>query len=206
MAISIITIDNDTMVSDAANLHAEVFGAYLNSRFGKRYIRSYINWFVHTKEALAIAAVDDERRMVGYALGVSSKHGHEMHRALRWIVASSLILRPWILCDKRFWQEARSRIAPLSRSVKTCDRHNLPQPSIALVTIGVHAAYRRESVGLRLMEAFEKIATSCKTQSLYAWVFEENASARRLYEKCGWHPCTDSLSTRGSLKYYKLID
>ena len=67
MAISIIPIDNDAMVSNAANLHAEVSGAYLNSRFGKRYITSYINWFVHTKEALAIAEVDDERHIVGYA-------------------------------------------------------------------------------------------------------------------------------------------
>jgi len=206
MAISIIPIDNDTMVSDAANLHAEIFSAYLNSRFGKRYIKSYINWFVHTKEALAIAAVDDERCIVGYALGVSSKHGHKMHRALRWVVACSLILRPWILCDKRFWQEARSRIEPLARSVKTGDRNDLPQPSMALVSIGVHSSHRRESVGLRLMETFEQIATGRKTQSLYAWVFEDNISARRLYEKCGWQPCADSLSTRGSLKYFKLID
>ena len=206
MAISIIPIDNDAMVSNAANLHAEVFGAYLNSRFGKRYITSYINWFVHTNEALAIAAVDEERRIVGYALGVDSKHGYKMHRALRWVVASSLIIRPWILCDKRFWQEARSRIEPLARHVKTGDQHNLPQPSIALVTIGVHPAYRRESVGLRLMEAFEQMATSCKTQSLYAWVFEDNVSARRLYETCGWQPYTNSLSTRGSLKYFKLLD
>jgi ribosomal protein S18 acetylase RimI-like enzyme len=206
MAISIIPIDNDAMVSNAANLHAEVFGAYLNSRFGKRYITSYINWFVHTKEALAIAAVDDERHIVGYALGVSSKHGHKMHQALRWVVASSLMLRPWILCDKRFWQEARSRMEPLARSEKAGERDHLPQPSMALVTIGVHTSYRRESVGLRLMEVFEQIATNRKKQSLYAWVFENNMSARRLYEKCGWQPCTASLSTRGSLRYFKLID
>ncbi len=206
MAISIVTIEAGRMVSDTANLHVEIFSAYLNSRFGKRYITSYINWFVHTNEALAIAAVDDERRIVGYALGVSSKHGYKMHRALRWVVVSSLIIRLWILCDKRFWQEARSRIEPLARPVKTCDQHNLPQPSIALVTIGVHPAYRRERVGLHLMEAFEQMATSCKTQSLYAWVFEDNVSARQLYEKCGWQPYTNSLSTRGSLKYFKLLD
>jgi GNAT superfamily N-acetyltransferase len=202
--ITISDIRQKAVVQSVAGVHAEAFTGYLNTRFGMGYITSYINWFAHANQTIALAAFDDQQHITGYAVGVLA--GHPLNRELFWVLVRSVILRPWLLCDVRLWQAARSRLRFLVDGKKACDRLDLPKPTMALVAIGVSSSYRRQGIAVHLMQAFEEKARSLKMRSLIAWVYEDNTLARQLYEKCGWQPCTDSLDERRSLKYFKVID
>ena len=202
--ITIIDIRQKAVVQAVARVHAEAFTGYLNARFGMGYITSYINWFAHAKQTIALAAFDGQQHVMGYAVGVLS--GHPLNRELFWALVRSVILRPWLLFDARLWQAARSRLRLLVGRDKASDRLDLPKPTMALVSIGVSSSYRRQGIAVHLMQAFDEKARSLKMRSLVAWVYEDNTLARQLYEKCGWQPCMDSLDERGSLKYFKVID
>lgn len=203
--IAIVDITEGEMVRAVAKLHVEAFNGYLNARFGMGYTTSFINWFVHSKEALALAAIDHQQRTMGYVLGVPTEHGHRPYRDLQAMALRSLVLRPWLFFDARLWQAAKSRFKPLVNRERTRHRHELPEPVMGLVSIGVGSSYRRQKVAAYLMEAFQEKARIRKMRSLSAWVYQDNTSARRLYEKCGWQPYMESLNERGSLKYFKVI-
>ena len=204
--ITIVDITEEAMVQAVARIHVEAFAGYLNPRFGMAYITSFISWFVHDKEAVALAAVDAHRRAIGYALGVPTEHGHRPYRDLQGMAVRSLLLRPWLLIDARFWQVAKSRLRVLLKRKRTNHHQDLPNPIMGLVGLGVDSSYRRQGVAVHLLEAFQEKAISRKMQSLSTWVYMDNTSARRLYERCGWKPCRDSLTERGSLRYFKLLD
>lgn len=203
---TIVDITEGAMVQAAAKLHIETFAGYLNARFGMRYITSFINWFVHEKQAVALAAIDSEQRIIGYAMGVSTEHGHRPYRELQGLAVRSLVLRPWLFFDKRLWLAAKSRFKELVRKERGGDHYDIPRPTMGLVGIGVDSSYRRQGIAGHLMEAFQERAKRQEMRSLSTWVYMDNTSARRLYERCGWQPCKDSLTERGSLRYFKLID
>src|SRR5712692_4815255 len=147
--ITIIDIRQKAVVQAVARVHAEAFTGYLNARFGMGYITSYINWFAHAKQTLALAAFDGQQHVMGYAVGVLA--GHPLNRELFWALVRSVILRPWLLFDARLWQAARSRIRLLVGREKASDRLDLPKPTMALVAIGVSSSYRRQGIAVHLM-------------------------------------------------------
>ncbi len=202
---TIIDITDGAMVQDAARLHMESFSGYLNARFGIEYIASFISWFVQEKGAVALAAVDANQRIIGYTLGVPTEYGHRPYRELQGLAARSLLLRPWLFFDKRLWQAAKSRCKALVKKKEGGDHHEIPKPTMGLVGIGVDSSYRRQGIAGHLMEAFQEKAKHQEMCSLSTWVYLDNISARRLYERCGWQPYMDSLTERGSVRYYKLI-
>ncbi len=202
---TIVDITEGAMVQVAARLHIEAFAGYLNARFGTGYITSFINWFVHEKEAVALAAVDSQQRIIGYVMGVPIEIGHRPYRELQGLAVRSLVQRPWLFFDKRLWQAARSRCRALVRKEKGGDHYDIPKPTMGLVGIGVDSLYRRHGIAGHLMEAFQERAKRQEMRSLSTWVYMDNTSARRLYERCGWQPHMDSLTERGSVRYYKLI-
>jgi GNAT superfamily N-acetyltransferase len=204
--ITIVDIAEGKIVTAVSRLHLETFSGYLNACLGAGYASALIGWFVREKEAIAIAAIDRDQRVIGYAIGAPSNLVRVQRQDMFWVTARSIILRPWLLFDRRLWKvgEHRFRNIVAPRDVRPLS--DLPEPTLSLVGIGVALSHRKTGVGLRLLQAFEERARTLEMRSLLLCVYEDNKGTRRLYEKCGWRLCPNTLGETDVLKYVRLLD
>lgn len=177
------------MVPAVADLHFEAFAGFMNTRIGRRYVRSFINWFRGQEAAIALAAVADGA-VVGYTVGAPLGYQQWMNRDLAAVAAGGMIIRPWVLLDASFRHAVGERLGILlGRKPADLAKPELPPPTLSLVGIGVSPKLSGRRVGDRLMEAFEAEARERGMKSLMLSVLANNAPARRLYERRGWSPC-----------------
>ena len=202
--LKIVPITDEEMLREVAGLHMEAFAGYLNTLLGRGYAKAFVNWFAKSKGAIAIAAVDTNRRVVGYALGAPVGYGQTLNRELFWGVAARIIVRPWLFLNPQLWRVLIARIRVLLGLPQiTRQVFQLPKPSMSLVAIGVVSGQRRSKIGQRLMEVFESSARESKMRSLALSVYENRTGARRFYEKCGWQHDGRPASTGGVISYFK---
>ncbi len=176
------------MVPAAAELHLEGFSGYMNIRLGRRYVRSFIDWYRKEPEAYCLAAIRDGE-LAGYLVGIPIDYGAKLTRDLLFVAATSGLLRPWLLADARIRAQVRARIKTLLRGSKPPTvQPTFPTPAVSLMAICVSPKVHKRGVGDRLMEAFEDEARLRGVKSLRLSVYRENAAARKLYEKHGWMP------------------
>jgi GNAT superfamily N-acetyltransferase len=194
------------MIQAVSRLHLETFNGYLNARLGVGYASALIGWFAHEKEAIAIAAIDRDHCVIGYAMGVPSNLARRLRRDLLWVTARSIILRPWLFFDLRLWKVGEIRLKNIFAPRDVRPVPELPEPTMSLVGIGVALSHRKTGVGLRLLQAFEEKARTLKMRSLLLMVLEDKKATRRLYEKCGWRSYPNALGHTGVAKYVRLID
>ena len=64
-----------------------------------------------------------------------------------------------------------------------------------LVSIYLLPEYQGKGIGTALFQKAVHSLQNCGYTNLYLWVLEENHNARRFYEKMGWKPNGDRLST-----------
>jgi GNAT superfamily N-acetyltransferase len=204
--ITIVDIAEGEMISAVSRLHLEAFSGYLNSRLGGGYASALIGWFVREKGAIAIAAIDRDHRVIGFAMGAPSNLARLQRQDMFWVTARSMILRPWLLFDRRLWKVGEARLRNFVAPHDIRPSSDLPEPTMSLFGIGVAVSHRKTGVGLRLLQAFEEKARALKMQSLLLWVYEDKIATRRLYEKCGWRPCPNTLGQTGVVEYVRLLD
>jgi ribosomal protein S18 acetylase RimI-like enzyme len=204
---TVIPIEAGEMVREVVKVHREAFGSYLNSFLGGAYIRKFITWFIHKEDAIAIAAVDHNQRVVGYAVGAPVGYGTILNRELVWVAFAGIALHPWICFRPFFWQTLRARLLTfLQRPSSTLSCCELPEPRMSLVAIGVAGSWRRRGIGLRLMQTFMAKARELKMRSLTLCVRRDQTAARKFYEKCGWRPCSSVTMKGDVLKYCRPLD
>ena len=140
--------DNGAMLQEVAGLHLDAFAGYLNVQFGRGYAKAVIKWFVKRKDAVAIAALDDNQTVVGYALGAPSGYNKDLNSDLFWEAAVHIIMRPWLFCNPQLWfiLIARAKIH-MGFSSNVQPIVELPKPFMSLVGIGVALSQRRSGVG-----------------------------------------------------------
>lgn len=201
--VTILDISGGEMIRAVSSVHLEAFAGYFNARLGSGYATSLIKWFSHEKRAIAIAAVDSHRKVIGYAIGAPVGHDRALKRELFWVSARSLILRPWLLCDGRFWAIGKTRLRNLVGPREVSRSLDLPEPTMSLVAIGVASSGQRKGIGLQLVQAFDERARALKMRALLLWVDEDRAGTRHFYERCGFRPCADSVD--GSMFYCRLF-
>ena len=204
--VTIVDITGSERIRAVSEVHLEAFSGYLNARLGAGYARALIGWFVREKEAIAIAAIDRDHRVIGYAMGVPSNLARRLRQDIFWVTARGIILRPWLLLDRRLWKTGKARLRNFVDRRDVGPSSDLPEPTMSLFGIGVALSHRKTGVGLRLLQAFEDKARTLKMRSLLLWVFEDKKGTRRLYEKCGWRSCPNALGQTGVAKYVRLID
>ena len=204
--IIITDIVGNEMVQVVSEVHLETFRGYLNARLGPGYAYALIHWFAQQKGAVALAAFDRNRQAIGYAIGASPSLAKKLQRDLAWITARSIVLRPWLILDKRLWKVGYARLVKKKDADNVDGEPELPEPTMSLFGIGVEPPHRRKGVGQQLLLAFEERAKALKYRSLLLWVYADKATTRRLYEKCGWRPCSGSLESTGVIKYVRLLD
>jgi ribosomal protein S18 acetylase RimI-like enzyme len=127
--------------------------------------------------------LDNGERAVGYIIGTASTPDFVAAYKERWL------------------PRLRVRYQPLSRPPVTEEEHRLdvmfhPErwllPELvahpAHLHINVLADYRRSGYGRALISTFLASVASAGASSCYLGVRQENANARRFYEKLGWRP------------------
>jgi len=187
MSVTIRKLEND-LISDVTRVHLQTFDGYMNTRIGRRYVYSFIEWFTQSSDAIALAALA-EGAVAGYVVGAPQGYQHRMTRELSFVAACGVLSHPWVLLDSRFRRQIRFKLKSLI-GVESKDHAApaLPQPTMRLVGIGVSPNMQGRQIGYRLMEAFESEARSRGMKSLILTVYNENSVARKLYESRGWSP------------------
>lgn len=204
--LTIVPVTEGDMLDDVAELHMDAFAGHLNTLLGRGYIRAFVKWFIRNKGTIAIAAIDENQKVVGYALGAPVGYSTRLNRDLCWNVAARIFARPWLIFNARFWIVLVARTKSLMGLRQDAPQASeLPGPSMSLVAIGVASAQRRNKIGQRLLCAIEGGARDFQMQSLVLSVYENATTARRFYEQCGWRPCSRAMEKGDVLKYYRLL-
>jgi len=204
--VTITDIDDLGIADAASKIHLQAFSGYLNALLGAGYARALIDWFAQQGDAIALAAIDGNHRVIGYAIGAPETINHKLRDDLFWVTVRSIVSRPWLILDKRLWKVGYARLVKKKDADNSNYEPELPEPTMSLFGIGVEPPHRRKGVGQQLLFAFEERAKALKYRSLLLWVYADRATTRRLYEKCGWRPCPGSIESTGAIKYVRLLD
>jgi teichuronic acid biosynthesis glycosyltransferase TuaC len=205
--LTIVPIAEGAMLDATVELHLDAFAGHLNTLLGRGYIKAFVRWFVRDEGTIAIAAVDENQKVVGYALGAPLGYAARLNRDLCWGVVVRILTRPWLIFNVRLWivlvERIKSLIGLRQDAPQTVE---LPGPSMSLVAIGVASSQRRSKIGQCLMRAIEGGARDFRMRSLVLSVYENATVARSFYEQCGWRPCSRATKKRDVLKYYRPLD
>lgn len=194
------------MVDSAASLHMIAFQGYTNTLIGMPYVRAFIRWFCESEEAVALCAVDNSNRPVGYVVGAPLGYGTSLNKQTLLPALAGILLRPWLIFNPRFrWiMVNRLRSRNVSRKQQSDGMQTLPDPTISLVGIGVHPDAQGQGVGLKLITTFESYAIEMNAKSMRLSVYPDKMAARQLYTKAGWKLLNDI--NEPLLYYYRLLD
>jgi glycosyltransferase involved in cell wall biosynthesis/ribosomal protein S18 acetylase RimI-like enzyme len=205
--LTIVPIAEGAMLDDIAELHLDAFAGFLNTLLGRGYVKAFITWFIRNKKTIALAAIDENHKVVGYALGAPVGYSARLNRDLGLVTAARILVRPWLICNSRFRSVLVERMRSLiDQRGNASQALELPCPSMSLVAIGVASAQRRSKIGQRLMQAVEAKARDSEIRSLVLSVYESATAARRFYEQCGWRLCSGEGMKGNVLKYCRLLD
>jgi len=207
--VRVVTIRDEDLIRQVAQVHLQAFEGYLNVLLGAEYIQSLIRWFARRDDGIALAIVDVNQRVLGYAFGAPSGYAKQLNRDLKWILLKSMVVRPWLFFNARIWHVivARLRLLLITSSVEKF-QESIPVPTMSLVGFGVISEVRREGIGSNLMDEFCCQAEKLKMNSATLTVYKHKTSARLFYEKCGWQPFDQENCGRESsktLKYYRIL-
>jgi len=190
------------MVPQAARLHRTALGNTRTALMGERYVRVFIGWFRQPQHGIAVVAIDGRRDVVGYVIGAPLGYIQALSRHLVWISTVSVITRPWLVFRKQFRSGVLGRLlVPLVRTVLQAAKPGLVPPTMSLVALAVSPDSREKRVGQNLMQACEERSRALRMRSLSLSTRSDNATARRLFQRCGWRLSSDS----GEIAYYHRI-
>ena len=204
--VAIVSATDGTRLDDIVELHMDAFAGYLNTLLGRGYLKAFVKWFIRNKGTIALVAVDDQQKVIGYALAAPKGYSSKLNRDLFWGTSVRTLIRPWLISNARFRNVLVQRLKSLIGVQRNVSQmFDLPEPSMSLVAIGVASAQRRSKIGERLIRAVEDEARKLQTRSLVLSVYEDATAARRFYEQCGWQFCAGLSAEGGVLKYCRLL-
>ena len=182
------------MVRKAARVHLDALAGSRTACMGEAYVRAFIDWFRQPALGrIALVAIDSHGDVVGYVIGAPLGYPRALSRHLVWVAAGAVIVRPWLFFKRQFRNGVLDRVRLLlGRSLPHRAKPGLPAPTMSVVAIGVSPAARGKKIGCRLVQAFETKARELQMRSLGLSIRSDNVVARRLYERCGWQPFSDS--------------
>ena len=204
---TIVPITEGNMLDDIVELHLDAFAGYLNTLLGRGYIKAFVTWFIRNKGTIALAAIDENQKVVGYGLCAPVGYSVRLNRDLCWGTAVQMLRRPWLFFNARVWFVLAERIKIIFGQRKNVRQTlKLPEPSMSLVAIGVASTQRRSRIGQRLMQAVEGRARDLQMRSMVLSVYENATGSRSFYEQCGWRLYPTATKKGDVLKYCRLLD
>jgi ribosomal protein S18 acetylase RimI-like enzyme len=206
--ISITPLQAD-QIKEAASLHKAAFTGYLNVRIGDAYIRAFLRWFQQEQDGIALCAVTEEGKIVGYVVGAPVGYNVSLTKKTLLPALMGMMVRPWLFFDSRFRRVVAARLLDYFKRAKLnrrpTKRVDLPWPVFSLVGIAVSPSGRGQGIGKQLIAAFEQevLARGGRTGRLS--VYPDNAAARKLYERAGWQPYSYSDDPKQAMYYFKIF-
>ena len=197
----------EVMVDQVVKLHLSAFEGYMNARLGPAYLRALMRWFVQNEHSIALAVIDGNQQIIGYAVGTSLDSEGEMTRHLFWIAFLATLVRPSILFSGQFRKTIRTRLSLLLRRHPSQHTYpELPTPVMSLTGIAVSPSARGTNISSHLMEAFVTRARALQMRSLLLSVYPHNTPARRLYERCGLQALPSPSTKTSAMHYFSILE
>jgi ribosomal protein S18 acetylase RimI-like enzyme len=201
-----ITTMSREMIPEVRKIHYEAFAGYMNTRLGASYIEAFLAWFLTAEGAIALVALDREKKVLGYVFGAPIDYGPGMNRDLIRVAAASVLMRPWLFFSGTFWTIIAGRLKSYFGLSPTREsRFQFPEPAMSLIAIGVAPSTRGKKVGLCLLRAFEDKAREMRIRSLQLTVYSNNVVARKLYETNNWTRLQGENGENSVIEYVRVI-
>jgi len=163
-------------------------------------------WFVTHQPGLSLIARRDGE-ISGYVVGAVGGYGRKLFRYAFFEVLLGLLIHPalWFQSETfLLWRSYLKGLFPQKSS-------NAPQigdePVLvraALAGIGVDPGQQGQGIGSLLVAAFEEAAKELGVGKLTLSVDKDNISARRLYDRHGWHVDNENKEAN-TVHYTKVI-
>lgn len=193
------------LLDSVVAVHRDAFASYPNVRLGVPYARRFLGWFASREDTIALAAVGEDGAVLGYVVGARGAYGYALSRAVWRVAALAMLVRPWLLFDRRIVRAVKARLRLWRRTQAPAAPvpEVLVPPLVSLVAIGTSRHHRRAGVAAALVEEFERAASRLGARTVRLTVYPSNAPARALYERRGWNPLQGASSD--TMSYWKSL-
>lgn len=185
ISIRICHIDDLMTIVD---LHLKAFKDHINARLGRRYLRTFLSWFIKREDCIALVAVNKDGLPVGYIVGGYWGYQRRLNKDLFLRGVFSLLANPRALCHPKIFRALFSRLkilVGLTKHIET-NQQQLKGRIISVVGVAIDLDWQRNGVGTLLLDAFEAQAIKMHFDILRLSVYQSNKPARFFYEKNGW--------------------
>ena len=208
-----LSVTSLQQVPEVAHCHMASFPDSFGTKLGLAYSIKSMEWFLAGANRF-LFHIKEDGRVIGYCggfqptgLGDGSTSGM-MQYAMKE-AATGMLIKPWLFFHKdvlRFYPLIMKNIVRKITGAKNAPVANPAGihriPSIGLVVIGVHPAYRGKGCFELLMHHFESECKQRNVAKMTLSVKSSNARAIRAYKKAGW---VSEKETGQAIEMYKTL-
>lgn len=208
----------DADLDAAARIHRRVLDMEFLSRFGPSFMRTYYGAWIHSTGSLALAAHDEDGRLVGALLGATdpAAHARAMVRHHGAAIATKLLAyalaRPRLakeLIATRGWRYTRGLVRLVRSRFASSSAAPVADlgPVVGEIThVLVSPDARGRGVGRALVQESVDRARTAGVEEL-TLVTPPDMAARHFYEHLGWH-CDGAMQSHSGeefLRFHYLV-
>lgn len=174
-------------VDEVTKVHMSIFKGYLNVMFGRRYNSSFFKWFIDEGK-IHLLGLNRTGSVVGYVVGAELGYQTALTRALIPSAIRAVILKPWILLNKKVLKLIGKRLKLLIYLKREAgqDPGRNKKKIISLVSIGVAEPDKNKGMAALLESEFIRLAREMGFDFARLSVHHGNDRAIAFYRKKGW--------------------
>jgi ribosomal protein S18 acetylase RimI-like enzyme len=183
-------------LDELVRLHTRCFPLYMNTRLGKRYLRSNLYWYLSQPGAMLLTARGDGK-IISYVAGIRAGSAGRMNRFLFFPALEGFLRHPWLLFHKKFILTAIKKLLSLFAAPS---RHEpaIGGPGLHVLSICTDPLYRGQGIARQLLREMEARAAQKNFRYLRLFTYKNNETAQHLYTEEGWK----AVSETGSGHYF----
>ncbi|HCE55009.1 MAG TPA: GNAT family N-acetyltransferase [Lutibacter sp.] len=180
-----------------ADIHKESFKDFFLTSLGAHFLDTYYKSCIKSNESVAICAIDENEKMVGFSVGCL--HSKGFHKRLIKQNLGTFMLQGIII----LFSKPKAIIRLVNNLGKNTDKNDNGNYA-ELLSIGVLPAYNGQGIGKELIKRFEDEAMNkgCSEMALTT-DFDKNSKVLEFYKSTGYEIYYEFI-TYPERKMYKL--